>query len=149
VSLPSSYRSRRGHVHLPRVLPLVGCRSKTPTSAGTDDVARALQRRHPRRGMDGVLACRIGAGCGVGSGVSRAAQARKGCRAPRRPARSTPPPCRSGGVPRPACGDNILKAAGHREWCWLVVVGRARPRKLSGERHALELWSSSCACTPR
>jgi hypothetical protein len=31
MSLPSSYRSRRGHVHLPRVLPLVGCRSKTPT----------------------------------------------------------------------------------------------------------------------
>jgi hypothetical protein len=32
VSLPSSYRSRRGHVHLLRVLPLVGCRSKTPTA---------------------------------------------------------------------------------------------------------------------
>jgi hypothetical protein len=31
VSLPSSYRSRRGHIHLLRVLPLVGCRSKTPT----------------------------------------------------------------------------------------------------------------------
>jgi hypothetical protein len=31
VSLPSSYRSRRGHIHQPRVLPLVGCRSKTPT----------------------------------------------------------------------------------------------------------------------
>jgi hypothetical protein len=30
VSLPSSYRSRRGHIHLPQVLPLVGCRSKTP-----------------------------------------------------------------------------------------------------------------------
>jgi hypothetical protein len=30
VSLPSSYRSRRGHIHLPRVFPLVGCRSKTP-----------------------------------------------------------------------------------------------------------------------
>jgi hypothetical protein len=27
----SSYRSRRGHIHLLRVLPLVGCRSKTPT----------------------------------------------------------------------------------------------------------------------
>jgi hypothetical protein len=33
VSLPSSYRSRWGHIHLPRVLPLVGCRSKTPTTA--------------------------------------------------------------------------------------------------------------------
>jgi hypothetical protein len=32
VSLPSSYRSRRGHIHLLRVLPLVGCRSKTPTT---------------------------------------------------------------------------------------------------------------------
>jgi hypothetical protein len=32
VSLPSSYRSRRGHIHLPRVLPLVGCRSKTLTA---------------------------------------------------------------------------------------------------------------------
>jgi hypothetical protein len=32
VSLPSSYRSRRGHVHLPPVLPLVGCQSKTPTA---------------------------------------------------------------------------------------------------------------------
>jgi hypothetical protein len=31
VSLPSSYRSRRCHIHLLRVLPLVGCRSKTPT----------------------------------------------------------------------------------------------------------------------
>jgi hypothetical protein len=31
MSLPSSYRSRRGHIHLLRVLPLVGCRSKTPT----------------------------------------------------------------------------------------------------------------------
>jgi hypothetical protein len=31
VSLPSSYRSRRGHIHLLRVLPLVGCRSKTLT----------------------------------------------------------------------------------------------------------------------
>jgi hypothetical protein len=30
VSLPSSYRSRRGHIHLPRVLPLIGCWSKTP-----------------------------------------------------------------------------------------------------------------------
>jgi hypothetical protein len=28
---PSSYRSRRGHIYLIRVLPLVGCRSKTPT----------------------------------------------------------------------------------------------------------------------
>jgi hypothetical protein len=32
MSLPSSYRSRRGHIHLPRVLPLVGCRSKTLTA---------------------------------------------------------------------------------------------------------------------
>jgi hypothetical protein len=31
MSLPSSYRSRRGHIHLLRVLPLVGCLSKTPT----------------------------------------------------------------------------------------------------------------------
>jgi hypothetical protein len=31
VSLPSSYRSRRGHIHLLRVLLVVGCRSKTPT----------------------------------------------------------------------------------------------------------------------
>jgi hypothetical protein len=35
VSLPSSYRSRRGHIHLLQVLPLVGCRSKTPTGAET------------------------------------------------------------------------------------------------------------------
>jgi hypothetical protein len=32
VSLPSSFRSRRGHIHLLRVLPLVGCQSKTPTA---------------------------------------------------------------------------------------------------------------------
>jgi hypothetical protein len=32
VSLPSSYQSRRGHIHLLRVLPVVGCRSKTPTA---------------------------------------------------------------------------------------------------------------------
>jgi hypothetical protein len=31
MSLPSSYRSRRGHIHLPWVLPLVGCQSKTQT----------------------------------------------------------------------------------------------------------------------
>jgi hypothetical protein len=37
VSLPSSYRSRRGHIHLPRVLPLVGCRSKTPTEVDNTD----------------------------------------------------------------------------------------------------------------
>jgi hypothetical protein len=30
VSLPSSYQSRLGHIHLLRVLPLVGRRSKTP-----------------------------------------------------------------------------------------------------------------------
>jgi hypothetical protein len=30
-----SYRSRRGHIHLPRVLPLVGCQSKTPTKSNT------------------------------------------------------------------------------------------------------------------
>jgi hypothetical protein len=35
-SLPSSYRSRRGHIHLPWVLPLVGCRSKTPTAKAKD-----------------------------------------------------------------------------------------------------------------
>jgi hypothetical protein len=34
VSLPSSYRSRRGHIHLPRVLLLVGYRSKIPTPGG-------------------------------------------------------------------------------------------------------------------
>jgi hypothetical protein len=33
MSLPSSYRSQQGHIHLPRVLPLVGCQSKTPTLA--------------------------------------------------------------------------------------------------------------------
>jgi hypothetical protein len=32
VSLPSSYQSQRGHIHLPQVLPLVGCWSKTPTA---------------------------------------------------------------------------------------------------------------------
>jgi hypothetical protein len=37
VSLPSSYRSRRGQIHLLRVLPLVGCRSKTPTVKARDD----------------------------------------------------------------------------------------------------------------
>jgi hypothetical protein len=40
VSLPSSYRSRRGHVHLPRVLPLVGCLSKIPTAG---DVAESAE----------------------------------------------------------------------------------------------------------
>jgi hypothetical protein len=37
VSLPSSYRSRRGHIHLLRVLPLVGCWSKTPTMSKRAD----------------------------------------------------------------------------------------------------------------
>jgi hypothetical protein len=32
VSLPLSYRSRQGDIHLSRVLPLEGCRSKTPTA---------------------------------------------------------------------------------------------------------------------
>jgi hypothetical protein len=36
VSLPSSYRSRQGHIHLSRVLPLVGCRSKTPTGPDSE-----------------------------------------------------------------------------------------------------------------
>jgi hypothetical protein len=42
VSLPSSYRSRRGHIHLLRVLPLVGCRSKTPTSVHPVPLPRHL-----------------------------------------------------------------------------------------------------------
>jgi hypothetical protein len=37
VSLPTSYRSRRGNIHLLRVLPLVGCRSKTPTETKTSN----------------------------------------------------------------------------------------------------------------
>jgi hypothetical protein len=58
VSLPSSYRSRRGHIHLPRVLPLVGCRSKTPTAATSPErapprppppgAAEGARRRHHR-----------------------------------------------------------------------------------------------------
>jgi hypothetical protein len=43
MSLPSSYRSRRGHIHLPRVLPLVGCRFKTPTT--TTSTAEAARRQ--------------------------------------------------------------------------------------------------------
>jgi hypothetical protein len=35
LSLPSSCRSQRGHIHLLWVLPLVGCWSKTPTVAAT------------------------------------------------------------------------------------------------------------------
>jgi hypothetical protein len=46
VSLPSSYRSRRGHIHLLRVLPLVGCRSKTPT-------AQDLPVAHGFAGLEG------------------------------------------------------------------------------------------------
>jgi hypothetical protein len=57
VSRPSSYRSRRGHIHLLRVLPLVGCRSKTPTAAGrhvrpptspTTRAAAMLEKVHPQ-----------------------------------------------------------------------------------------------------
>jgi hypothetical protein len=43
VSLPSSYRSRRGHIHLLRVLPLVGCRSKTPTPGAEDEGVAAVE----------------------------------------------------------------------------------------------------------
>jgi hypothetical protein len=46
MSLPSSYRSRRGHIHLPRVLPLVGCRSKTPTEIPKHE---SLEREHKSR----------------------------------------------------------------------------------------------------
>jgi hypothetical protein len=49
VSLPSSYRSRRGHIHLPRVLPLVGCRSKTPTAG----VSGRGSRRRSHGELDG------------------------------------------------------------------------------------------------
>jgi hypothetical protein len=42
VSRPSSYRSRRGHIHLLRVLPLVGCRSKTPTSTSHSSAKKDL-----------------------------------------------------------------------------------------------------------
>jgi hypothetical protein len=48
---PSSYQSRRGHIHLPWVLPLVGCRSKTPThylevSLESRDEHRRSRRQH-------------------------------------------------------------------------------------------------------
>jgi hypothetical protein len=49
VSLPSSYRSRRGHIHLLRVLPLVGCQSKTPTKT------KAKERREVGEGDDTVV----------------------------------------------------------------------------------------------
>jgi hypothetical protein len=39
---PSSFRSRKDHIHLPRVTPLVGCRSKTHSST---DSWCARQRR--------------------------------------------------------------------------------------------------------
>jgi hypothetical protein len=59
VSLPSSYRSRRGHIHLLRVLPLVGCRSKTPTTlhpgGDVEDVPAALLLRSPPRSSLPVL----------------------------------------------------------------------------------------------
>jgi hypothetical protein len=44
VSLPSSYRSRRGHIHLLRVLPLVGCRSKTPKAIAMITTPRGRRR---------------------------------------------------------------------------------------------------------
>jgi hypothetical protein len=43
VSLPLSYRSRRGHIHLLRVLPLVGCRSKTPTGSEWEPIKILLE----------------------------------------------------------------------------------------------------------
>jgi hypothetical protein len=46
VSLPTSYRSRRGHIHLPWVLPLVGCRSKTPTQITWDSLENCPQIHH-------------------------------------------------------------------------------------------------------
>jgi hypothetical protein len=51
VSLPSSYRSRRGHIHLLRVLHLVGCRSKTLTgsSSTTSSSPRVRVPRHVAR----------------------------------------------------------------------------------------------------
>jgi hypothetical protein len=45
VSLPLSYRSRQDHIHLLRVLPLVGCRSKTPTAVL--ELAAAVRRATP------------------------------------------------------------------------------------------------------
>jgi hypothetical protein len=52
VSLPSSYRSWRGHIHLLRVLPLVGCWSKTPTVLS--------QELRPGTLADGVGELRLG-----------------------------------------------------------------------------------------
>jgi hypothetical protein len=47
VSLPSSYRSRRGHIHLLRVLPLVGCRSKTLTEVYMRQPPGFEDKKHP------------------------------------------------------------------------------------------------------
>jgi hypothetical protein len=54
VSLPSSYRSRRGHIHLLRVLPLVGCWSKTLTIACREglDLANDLNLQSVRAASD-------------------------------------------------------------------------------------------------
>jgi hypothetical protein len=46
MSLPLSYRSRRGHIHLPRVPPEVGCWYKTPTPAAPQ---QQQNQNEPRR----------------------------------------------------------------------------------------------------
>jgi hypothetical protein len=58
VSLPSSYRSRRGHIHLLWVLPLVGCRSKTPTEASIPHTVRKFHGGAAKspRGVKGAAA---------------------------------------------------------------------------------------------
>jgi hypothetical protein len=59
VSLPSTYRSRRGHIHLLRVLPLVGCRSKTPTKGFIENLKKnqvsGVGRTVRALGADGPL----------------------------------------------------------------------------------------------
>jgi hypothetical protein len=62
VSLPSSYRSRRGHIHLPRVLPLVGCRSKTPTHGETPSGRGLLQWRSTASIRAAAAGARLGSG---------------------------------------------------------------------------------------
>jgi hypothetical protein len=51
VSLLSSYRSWRGHIHLPRILPLVGCRSKPPTSGSRPESTHGVCGGSPQNCM--------------------------------------------------------------------------------------------------
>jgi hypothetical protein len=104
VSLPSSYRSRRGHIHLLRVLPLVGCRSKTPTEPPPYPPAAGGREKEP---PPDVL--------DVGESSSPSGWRRSGRGSSRRPILGRAGPSRRSAAPPPTSGRHIAAICHWRE----------------------------------